>query len=156
MCIRVRTVTSTDQVWRMASSRLGVLLPGPAPATNSWIVSGSSAFPDPLIRDVWRAAMIDRRWSSAHPCGRVGYPSADGSTWSYVTLAGGEWILCTDERGEVMATHLAQAISPSPQRPKDGTVYESSFDPYCAWTSLVDWFRSSAVLIIQLRSSYRR
>lgn len=155
VCTRVRTITSTDQVWRTASSRLGLLLRGSAPATNSWAASSPSAFPDPLIRDIWRAARVDSRWSAARSCGSVGYPSPDGTTWSYVRLAGGEWVLCTDERGDVTATHLAQVISPSPERPKDGAVYESDFDPYCTCTSLVDWFRNPAILIIQLRSSYR-
>ncbi|KAG9098462.1 hypothetical protein FS749_003748 [Ceratobasidium sp. UAMH 11750] len=99
-----------------------------------------------------RAARVDRRWSTARPCEYAGYPSPDGATWTYVRLADGLWVLCTDERGDVTATHLARVISPCTQ---PGTVFESNFDPYCAWSGPVGWFRSPAILIAQLKSDFR-
>ncbi|KAG8747166.1 hypothetical protein FRC10_002215 [Ceratobasidium sp. 414] len=144
------------QVWRTAGSRLGLLMGNLASATAPWSLPDTSELPASLVRDTIRAARVDRRWSAARPCEYAGYPSPDDATWAYVRLADGQWVLCTDERGDVTATHLARVISPCTQRPKAEMVFESDFDPYCAWSGPVGWFRSPAVLIAQLKGDFRR
>ncbi|QRV94156.1 F-box protein [Ceratobasidium sp. AG-Ba] len=124
-------------------------------ASSPWSLADSSGLPATLVRETIRAARVDRRWSAARPFAVAGYPSPDDATWTYVKLAAGLWILCTDERGDVTAMHLAKAIRTSAQRAKDGIVYESSFDPYCSWSGPVGWFPGPALLIAQLKSDFR-
>ncbi|KAG8768954.1 hypothetical protein FRC12_005244 [Ceratobasidium sp. 428] len=154
VCVRVRAITSTDQVWRTASSRLGLLVENLTSVASPWSIPDSSELPASLVRDTVRAARIDRRWSAANPCEFVSYPSPDGVVWTHVKLAGGQWVLCTDERGDVTATHLAVTINPTQRTKAARTVFDSDFDPYCAWSGPVGWFRSPAILITQLKADF--
>ncbi|KAH7339531.1 hypothetical protein B0J17DRAFT_655571 [Rhizoctonia solani] len=147
---RIRAVVSSTPVWRIASSRLTLPIWSPSPATgpcSSLNISGLPAF----IQDTWRAVKVDRRWSTAKPYSYVHRPVSQA--WSGIRLAGnGEWILCTNDHGDVAATTLTQAINHPIGKE---IVYQPSFAPNRGWYGLVGWFRALAVLTVQLESNLR-
>ncbi|KEP55424.1 F-box protein [Rhizoctonia solani 123E] len=149
-CTRIRVILSSIPVWRTASSRLMLPMWSPSPAIgpgSSLNISGLPAF----IQDVWRAAQIDRRWATAKPYSYVHRPVSQ--EWTDIGLVGGgQWILCTNDNGDVAATTLTQAINHTIGK---DMVYHPLFTSNRGWYGLVGWFRALAVLTVQLESNLR-
>ncbi|KAF8706153.1 hypothetical protein RHS03_05066, partial [Rhizoctonia solani] len=151
VCVRVRSLVSSTPVWRIASSRLSLPIWNPNPTTGSYSSSNISGLPA-FIRDTWRAAQIDRRWSTAKSYLCLCKEPIQG--WSSIRLAGSDqWIICTNDRGDVAATKFTQAIN---QPMREQVIYRSFFVPVREWSGLVGWFRTLAVLILQLENNLRR
>ncbi|CAE6371252.1 unnamed protein product [Rhizoctonia solani] len=150
VCNRTRATASSAPVWRTASSRLTLPLWNPSLATGPSASLNISELPV-FIQDTWRAVKIDRRWATAKPCSYVHRPVS--REWTGIRFVdNGQWILCTNDNGDVAATTLMQAIN----HPigKD-VVYHPAFTPNRGWYGLVGWFRISAVLAVQLESNLR-
>ncbi|KAJ1304488.1 hypothetical protein OPQ81_005634 [Rhizoctonia solani] len=149
-CTRIRVILSSTPVWRTASSRLALPIRSPSPTTGSCSSSNISGLPV-FVQDTWRAAKIDGRWSMAKPYSYI--HRSVSQVWSGVRLAGdGRWILCTNDRGDVAATTLTQAIN---HTIGEQIVYHPSFAPNRGWYGLVGWFRALAVLTVQVESNLR-
>ncbi|CEL60986.1 hypothetical protein RSOLAG1IB_04225 [Rhizoctonia solani AG-1 IB] len=150
VCARIRAVASSIPVWRIASSRLPLPVWSANPTTGSCYSSDSSGLPA-FIQHTWRAAQIDRRWTAAnlYSC----FHGVVSQGWSSIRLTGrGQWIVCTNNRGDVAATKLVQAIN---QPIREQIIHHSPFVPAREWCGLVGWFRTLTVLIVQLESNLR-
>jgi hypothetical protein len=152
-------VASTIGVWQRGISCFRLPVQG-LPGTISDLPSSNlTALSDALIRATLRAVKVNRRWSVASPYGQFDRELAGEETWTDLKLVdGSQWMLCTDDYGNVGVIEFAQAISTEAplHSVKMRVISSQSRTPMLNWTGLVHWFRGPAVLSAQLQGSSSR